>query len=291
MGLALTRYPPEESARLAIYWVDDRWRWPLLLVAGTVGISGLAQLVRRGQIVAPVWFVGCFTLGALGAVGLPLPVWYRFLLLCQVPLAVGVAVVLTNRPRLGTTAIVVATFALVLTVKVVTLLGTPPTVSYFGQSLQPVWSLGDHIPPGPGLVATDPATAYFVPATTGRQVLTVDKGHVSSRRELDHAREGYQLLRRYYAGGRDWWQAAQEMWRRGTRYVVVQKQTTLDPPTLDAFIWQSALLRTPAQRHRLGVYFYENNRLGELVYDSEDFVVYRLDPQKLFGSADAGRDR
>jgi hypothetical protein len=285
---ALVRSPPEESARLAIYWVDDRWRWPLLLVAGVVGISGLARLARRGRIVIPVWFVGCFALGALGAIGLPLPVWYRFLLLCQVPLTIGVAIVVADRPQRRTTAVVAATFALALTFKVVTLLHAPPTVSYFGQPLQPAWSLGEHVPPGLGLVATDPATAYFVPAATGHRVLTVHKGHVSSRRELDQARGGYRLLRRYYAGGSDWWRAGQEMWRRGVRYVVVQKQTTLEPRTLDAFIWQSALLRTPAQRRALGNYFYENNRVGDLIYDSEDFVVYRLDHEKLFGNAEGG---
>ena len=79
--LILVRHPPAESARLAIYWVDDRWRWPLLLVAGTVGLSGLARLARRGQIVAPVWFVGCFARrsrrrgrpAAAGLVSLPAP--------------------------------------------------------------------------------------------------------------------------------------------------------------------------------------------------------------------------
>jgi hypothetical protein len=282
--LALVHFPPHESARLAIYWVDERWRWPLLLVAGTVGISGLARLARRGQVVPPIWFVGCFFLGTLGAVGLPLPVWYRFLLLCQIPLAVGVATIVGDSRRLRTTAIIAATFALALSVKAVTLLHTPPTVSYFGQPLQTVWSLGEHLPPGPGLVATDPATSYFIPAVSGRKVLTVDKGHVSSNRELALSARGYQLLRRYYAGGPDWWQAGQEMWRRGVRFVVVQKQTTLAPPTLADFIWQSALLRTPAQRRALGNYFYENNRVGDLIYDSDDFVVYRLDRRKLFGS-------
>ena len=279
--LILVRHPPAESARLAIYWVDDRWRWPLLLVAGTVGLSGLARLARRGQIVAPVWFVGCFALGAAGAVGLPLPVWYRFLLLCQVPLAVGVATVVAAAQR-RTTMVVAATFALALTVKVGTLLWAPPTVSYFGETLQPVWSLGEHIPPGPGLVATDPATAYFVPATTGRKVLTVDKGHVSSRQELDDAREGYRLLHKYYAGGEDWWSAAQQMWRRGVRYVVVAKQTTLEPKTLDDFIWQTARLQTQKQRDELGDYFYENNRIGTLVFDSADYAIYRIDRTKLF---------
>jgi hypothetical protein len=32
----------------------------------------------------------------------------------------------------------------------------------------------------------------------------------------------------------------------------------------------------------LSNYFYENNRVGTLMYDSADLVVYRLDPEKLF---------
>lgn len=285
----LIRSPPSESARLAVYWVDERWRWPLLLVAGAVGLSGLARLARRGHVVPAVWFAGCFSVGALGALGLPLPVWYRFLLLCQVPLALGVAtVVAESRRHIPLVALVAATVVVSLGVKAYTLLDTPPTVTYFGQSLQPAWGLGDAVPRGPGLVATDPATAYFIPATTGHRVLTVHKGHVASARELEQAREGYRLLRRYYAGGSDWWQAGQEMWRRGVRYVVVQKQTTLEPRTLDDFIWQTAMLRTPAQRRALGNYFYENNRVGTLLYDSPDFVVYRLDHRKLFGGGGSG---
>lgn len=287
--LALVHAPPAESARLAIYWVDDRWRWPLLLVAGTVGLSGLARLARRGHIVPAVWFAGCFGLGALGALGLPLPVWYRFLLLCQVPLAAGVATVVADAPRSRTTGLVAATFAVALGVKVATLVAAPPTVSYFGTPLQPVWTLAEHIPPGDGLVATDPATAYFIPAVTGRRVLTVDKGHVSSRRELALADDGYRLLHRFYAGGTDWWTAAQDLWQRGVRYIVVEKHTTLEPESLSAFIWQSAALRTPAQRRALGVYFYENNRVGRLVYDSPDYAVYRLDAAKLFTTSGTTR--
>jgi hypothetical protein len=279
----LIHAPPDESARLAIYWVDDRWRWPLLFLAGAVGLSGLARLARRGHIVPAVWFVGCFGLGTLGAIGLPLPVWYRFLLLCQVPLAVGVATVVAEAGRTRMTAIVAATFAVSIGVKLVTLVETPDKVSYLGQPLQPVWDLGESIPPGPGLVATDPATAYFIPATTGHKVLTVDKGHVSSRREREMAADGYRLLHTFYAGGKQWWPAAQEMWRRGVRYVVVAKQTTLEPRTLDDFIWQNARLRTKAQRDALGNYYYENNRIGTLIFDSPDFAVYRLARGKLFG--------
>jgi hypothetical protein len=287
--LMLVASPPDASARLAIYWVDDRWRWPLLLVTGVVGLSGLARLARRGHVVPAVWFTGCFAIGALGAIGLPFPVWYRFLLLCQVPLAVGVAAVVAGgRREMRTIGIVAATVVVSLGVKVGTLIEAPPKVSYFGQSLQPVWELGQHIPRGPGLVATDPATAYFIPATTGRRVLTVDKGHVSSGDELAEAAEGYALLRRFYAGGDDWWAAAQEMWRRNVRYTVVAKQTTLDPKRLEDFIWQSARLRTAAERRALGNYFYENNRIGTLVFDSPDFAVYRLDRDKLF-PAEGGR--
>ncbi len=285
---ALVASPPDESARLAIYWVDERWRWPLLLVAGASGFAGLARLARRGRIVPAVWFAGCLGIGVLGAIGLPVPVWYRFLLLCQVPLAVGVATVVAEsrrEPRI--VALVAATVAVSLGVKLVSLVWTPDNVSYFGQPLQPVWSLGSDIPHGPGLVATDPATAYFIPATTGRRVLTVDKGHVSSRAELARSAEGYRLLRRFYAGGPDWWAAAQEMWRHGVRYVVVSKTTTLEPRELQDFIWQTARLRTAAQRRALGNYFYENNRVGTLVFDSPDFAVYRLSHSKLFGRGGA----
>src|SRR6185312_7002590 len=47
------------SPRLAIYWVEDRWRWPLMLALGTVGILGLLRLARRGSFALPVWFAGC----------------------------------------------------------------------------------------------------------------------------------------------------------------------------------------------------------------------------------------
>jgi hypothetical protein len=278
---ALVRSPPGESARLAIYWVDDRWQWPLLLIAGTVGISGLATLARRGSIVPAVWCAGCLLLGVLGAVGLPLPVWYRFLLLCQIPLALGVAVVVARSWRSRTTALILATFCLALGVKVVTLLDSSAKVSYFGSPLQAAWALGDHIPPGSGVVATDPKTAYFIPAATGHRVLTLDKGHASSHDELAQAEAGYALLRRFYAGDRGWWAAAQQMWRRGVRYVVIEKQTTLEPRTLSEFTWESSMLRTPADRRALSRYFYANNRIGKLVFDSPDYAVYRLDPRKL----------
>ena len=55
--LALVHSPPEESARLAIYWVDDRWRWPLLLVAGTVGLSGLG-MARSARVTSSRLLVG-----------------------------------------------------------------------------------------------------------------------------------------------------------------------------------------------------------------------------------------
>jgi hypothetical protein len=280
----LVASPPDESARLAVYWVDERWRWPILLIAGASGLAGLARLAARGSVVPGVWFAGCFGVGALGALGLPLPVWYRFLLLCQVPLAAGVATVVAEaRAQPRTVALVAATVVVSLGVKVASLVWTADDVSYFGQPLQPVWSLSTDIPRGPGLVATDPATAYFIPATTGRRVLTVDKGHVSSRAELARSADGYRLLRRFYAGGPGWWSAAQEMWRKGVRYVVVSKTTTLEPAELQDFIWQTARLETAAQRRALGTYYYENNRVGTLVFDSPDYAVFRLSRSKLFG--------
>lgn len=280
---SLLQTSPHDSVRLAVYWVEDRWRWPLMLVAGTVGINGLARLALRGRSVPAIWLAGCLTIGCAGALGLPLPVWYRFVLLCQVPLAIGVATALAALGPGLTRNLVAGTFALAIALKVATLVALPSTDTYLGSQLQPVWTLGQHIPKAPGLVATDPSTAYYIPAVSGHRVLTVGKGHVGSAAELAAAAGGYQLLHRFYAGRPDWWQAAQTMWRRGVRYVVLEKNTTLDPINLAAFTWKAALLKTPEQRRRLGNYYYENNRIGRVVYDSRDFVVYQLDPRKLFG--------
>ncbi len=212
--LALVRFPPPGSERLAIYWVDDRWRWPVLLVAGTVGIAGLARLVRSGHVVPAAWLAGCLGLGLLGVVGLPIPVWYRFLLLCQIPLAIGVAAVLARAGWTRTLAVVLATFSLAIGVKVVTLVEAPPTMTYFGTSLQPAWKLGEHVPPGPGLVATDPRTAYFIPG-----------GH---RPPGAHARQGARQLASR-ARGRCGWVSAPAPLLRGWSGLVAGRPADVAP--------------------------------------------------------------
>ena len=104
---ALANRPPSDplitTNRLSTYWVEDRWRWPLMLAVGAIGIYGLARLATRGRIVPAVWFAGCFTLGTIGALGslagIQIPIWYRFLLAAQIPLAVGVAAAVPGLSR------------------------------------------------------------------------------------------------------------------------------------------------------------------------------------------------
>jgi hypothetical protein len=285
----LVGHPRVASSHVTVYWVDDRWRWPLMFAAGTIGLAGLVRLARRGRIVPALWFTGSFAIGVAGAAGLPVPVWYRFLLLCQVPLAIGVATAVAAAGARFATSIVAVTFSFTLAVKVLTLVALPASFSYFGSPLQQTWSLGRHIPRGPGLIASDPDTSYFLPAVSGHRVLTFPKGHAGSPQELALSQDGYELLRRFWAGGPSWWQAGQEMWQRGVRYVVVEKHTTLEPKNIADFGWKTAIIHMPAQRAELGRYFYENNRVGDVIYDSDEYVVYRLDPGKLLpGSRQAG---
>jgi hypothetical protein len=286
----LAHRPPSDplvtTNRLSTYWVEDRWRWPLMLAAGAVGIYGLARLARKGRIVPAAWFVGCFALGTIGAfgslAGIQIPIWYRFLLAAQIPLAVGMAAAIPGlAPRITRYVAAAAGFALAF--KTLTLVGLPPTHTYFGTDIQEAYSLGKVIPPGPGLVATDPRTAYYIPGATGRRVLTVTKAHVGSPRELAAAEQGYVMLHDFWAGGPAWWQTAQEMWEQGVRWIVVEKSTLLSAPTLEEFsTGPSPLVHAGREREQLGNYYYENNRLGTLVSDGESYVVYRLDPRKLF---------
>jgi hypothetical protein len=274
--------PLVQTNRLAIYWVEDRWRWPLMLAAGVVGLLGLVWLAWWRRFVPALWFGGCFVLALAGTGGFEVPVWWRFLLFCQVPLALGVALVLARASGPVLRATVVVTLAGTLVVKLVTLFGLPAENTYFGTPLQTAYSLGAAVPRAPGLVATDPTTAYFVPGATGHRVLSVTKVHVNSQRELAASEAGYALLHEFYAGS-GWWQAAQTMWKRGVRYVLVAKQTSLAPPTLREFsTGPTPLVRTAADRQEMSGYYYRNGRVGKLVYDSEEFVVYRLERKRLW---------
>lgn len=286
----LAHLPPDDplitTNRLSTYWVEDRWRWPLLLAAGAIGLHGLARMALRGTVVPAAWFAGCFAVGTTGAVaslfGLQIPIWYRFLLAAQIPLAIGVAAAVSSAaPR--AVRIVAITVGFSLAFKVLALVALPPTHTYFRTPIQEVWSLGTVIPPGDGLVATDPRTAYFIPGVTGRRVLTVTKAHVGSAAELAAADRGYTLLHRYWSGGTDWWDAGREMWRQGVRWVVIEKSTLLSAPTLEEFSTGPVPLVHPGpEREQLGNYYYENNRVGSLVYDGSSYAVYRLDHRRLF---------
>jgi hypothetical protein len=229
--------------------------------------------------------------------GYPVPVWWRFLLFCQVPLALGTALVLAELSAGATRRVVAATFAFALVFKLATLTLLSDRITYFGTRVQDSYRVGRIVPRGPGLVASDPFTSYFVPGASGHRVLVVTKAHVGSQRELLAAEDGYRLLHRFYAGP-DWPAAGREMWRRGVRYVVVEKSTSLAPATLERFsTGPTPLIRTRADRRRLGAYYYRLNRVGRIVYDRRPigktlpragrirlrpYAVYVLDRRKLF---------
>ncbi len=293
---ALANRPPSDplitTNRLSTYWVEDRWRWPLMLAAGAIGIYGLARLARRGRIVPAVWFAGCFTLGTIGALGslagIQIPIWYRFLLAAQIPLAVGVAAAVPGLSR-HTVRYVAATAGFAIAFKALTLVGLPPSHTYFRTSIQEAYAFGKVIADRNGVVATDPRTAYYIPGTTGNHVLTVTKAHVGSSQELRESEQGYATLHEFWSGGQSWWQAAQRMWFQGVRWIVVEKSTLLSAPTLEEFsTGRSPLVHPGQEREQLGNYFYECNRIATLIHDSAQYVVYRLDPSKLFARDQLG---
>jgi hypothetical protein len=287
---ALAHQPPSDplitTNRLSTYWVEDRWRWPLMLAVGAVGVYGLARLARRGRIVPIVWFAGCFAVGTIGALGslagVQIPIWYRFLLAAQIPLAVGVAAAIPGLPR-HTVRYVAATAGFAIAFKTLTLVGLPPTHTYFRTDIQDAYALGKVIANRNGVVATDPRTAYYIPGATGNHVLTVTKAHVGSWHELAAAEQGYAALHEFWSGRQSWWHAAQRMWLHGVRWIVIEKSTLLSAPTLEEFsTGPSPLVHPGPERDQLGNYYYESNRIARLIHDSDSYVVYRLIPSKLF---------
>ena len=287
--------PPSDpllhSSRLSIYWGEQRWRWFLMLAGGAVGLSGLVRLALRRQPLPLLWFTGCVGIALLGAIGVPVPVWWRFLLYGQIPLAIGAAVVLVeDRPGL-VRRVTGGTLGFLLAFKLATLLLLPSTVTYLGSPLQEAYTIGRHLPAGPaGLVASDPFTSYYIPAATGRKVLTVTKGHVTTQSELNASTHGYALLHDFYTGGpTGWWRYGVEMWNTGVRFVLVEKSTSLRPSNLVTFsTGPTPLVRTPADRRMLGRYFWRLGRIGKLLYTDQEYALYELEPARLFPSGARG---
>ncbi len=277
--------PLIHSNRLALYWSEDRWRWFLMFAAGASGLCGLVRLARRGEPLPLIWFGGCFGIALLGLAGLPVPVWWRFLLLGQIPLAIGTAIVLVDAKPSLPKRLVQGTLVFALVFKLATLIYLPTTITYFGSPLQEAYSLGQIIPSHPaGLVASDPFTSYYVPAATGHKTLTETKAHVGSQAELDAASHGYALIHAFYtAPDTNWWPTAQALWNAGVRWFLVDSRTLLAAPNLQAFsTGPTPLIRTPAEARTMGHMYWRLGRIGKLVYDDHEYALYRLDHAKLF---------
>lgn len=299
-GIALTIYviwamghwpadqPVLASYRLGFYWNDQRDRWLLLLLPAAAGLIGLWRLAARRRPLPLLWLAAFLAAGAAGAAvhlatGRQLPFYYRFILIVQVPVAVGVAAFLAHHRSRRAAWITVATLAAVFAYKATTLIVVPDTINYFGSPLQTAWSLGRVIPPGPGLVASDPATSYYIPLATGHKVLTLSPGHADSGRELVRAQEGYWLLRRVYAGtpAQAAW-ALREMWRRGVRWVVVEKFTSFAPGDVKTlFAAPYNALITGGDANLQAQYNTRLTMAGRQVADSSEYSVYRLDASTL----------
>jgi hypothetical protein len=276
-------HPILTAFRLGFYWNEPKWRWLLLFVPVAAGMIGLVRMARRGKGELLVWLLGFYAIGVLGSIALQLghkvPLYYRFILLCQLPLVIGMAYWLVHARSRTMARLATAGLVCVFVFKVATLVSTSHRLTYFGAKLQSAWSIGRVIPPHSGLVASDPGSSYFVPIASQNHVLTLGLGHADSGAEQALAMSGYQLLHQVYTGdNRDAALALQAMWAKGVRWVLVEKFTTLIPPDLASFYaapytslvdWQDSYL---AARY--------NTRLasvGRLVADDGEYSIYRLD--------------
>jgi hypothetical protein len=294
MGHWPSNVPALRSYRLGFYWNDERDRWLLLLLPGLCGLLGLWRAARNNRPVPLLWFGVIFAVGLIGAVvhlatGHELPLYYRLILACQLPLAIGAAVFTVRHRRRVAVAIMALTLTAAFGYKVVTLEVEPVNLNYFGAPLGTLWSFHEIVPPGPGLIATDPSTGYFMPVTTGHRVLTFSKGHADSGTEQSQAESGYELLRRVYGGtGPQAAAALQRMWSLGVRWVVVEKFTNFDPPNQQQlFAAPYTSLITAGDVNQMATYNTRLAQVGVQTYNDQEFTVYRLVKTKLLAATSA----
>ncbi len=294
MGHWPSNVPALRSYRLGFYWNDQRDRWLLLLLPGVCGLLGLWRATRSSRPVPLLWFSVIFAVGLIGAVvhiatGHELPLYYRLILASQLPLAIGAAVFTVRHRSRAAAAIMALTLTAAFGYKVATLESEPVNLNYFGAQLGTLWSFHEIIPPGPGLIATDPSTGYFMPVTTGHRVLTFSKGHADSGTEQSQAEAGYDLLRRVYGGtGPQAAAALRRMWSMGVRWVVVEKFTNFDPPNQQQlFAAPYTSLITARDVNQMATYNSRLAAVGVQTYDDQEFTVYRLVKAKLLAATSA----
>jgi hypothetical protein len=270
--------------RLAIYWNGPNIRyWPLLLAPALVGLVGLVRLAREEMPLPLLWASGCLGIGVLGATGFPIPLWHRFLLFAQIPLALGMAVVIAKAEWRAAGSIAVCTMACSAGFAFGTLLLMPKNVTYFRNKLQAGWRLEQLLPKAsPTLIASDPASSYFF-IPLGDRTLTLTTWHVGGPSELPPIRRGYVLIHRVYVGDR-WRAAARQMWKLGVRYVVVNRGFRIQAPTVDAFSSFDTpyIVRDWAQLAEVDAYMHRLSLIARPMGRRVEYFVYRLDRRRLF---------
>lgn len=285
--------PALRSYRLGLYWNDQVYRWPLLLTPGAVGAIGLRRLSRRGAGELGLGALAMYGVGVVGSIvflasHVQLPLYYRFILACQLPMAVGIGAFLANHKNRWAARVAWATLLVAFAFKAVTLLTVAPTENYFGAPLQSAWTLGRVIGPNTGRVATDPSTSYYIPAAADDPVITLS-GHADSGAEPSRADIGYRLMHELYAGSA--WQSADallHLWLNGVRWVVVEKSTSLRPATRQQFFYgpYSGLI-TRSDMALMARYYSRLAAVGTQVYDDEEYTVFKLDGSRLERAIDA----
>lgn len=284
--LWLFRHPDPwlRTNRLAIYWNGPNIRyWPLLLAPALVGLVGLLRLVREEMPLPVLWMGGCLGIGLLGAAGFSIPLWHRFLLFAQIPLALGIAIVIARMEWRTAGSVAICTMACSAGFAFGALLLMPKNVTYFRNKLQAGWSLGELLPKAsPALIASDPASSYFV-IPIGDRTLTLTTWHVGGPSELPPIRRGYLLMHRLYVGDR-WHAAARQMWKLGVRYVVVNRGFRMQAPTVDAFssFKTPYLVRSWDQLAEVDAYMRRLSLIAQPVGRRVEYYVYRLDRRRLF---------
>jgi hypothetical protein len=275
------------SNRRALYWNGVSLPfWPLLIAPALAGLVGMARLARRGQPLPLLWALGCLAIGAAGAGGLPVPLWHRFSLFAQVPFAIGVAALLAERRWLVAHRIAVGTLVCSAAFAFCTLVFLPTNVTYFRDQVQAGWNFNRFLPQGsPVLVASDPASSYFV-LPLGDRTLTLTTWHLTSATELPPARRGYLLMHRLYLG--EQMQATgQEMWRRGVRYIVANRGVKMQLLTLDRFSSFGApyVIESWADLAEVDAYIARLGRIATPLGHENEYYFFELDRRKLFPKA------
>jgi hypothetical protein len=273
-NVILTTYVIATQTSYFGFGAVNSWGSILLpLLPGLLYVFSKNILERPIFMILLIWSFACISIYIAGVMGLPLKVYWRFLFMSKLPLAMIVAYCwydqIKNRYLLAQSLLpLVLILFFIGTYKQYMIMGTAPTALHFKRVPQEYYIASKLNNIRDSTILSDPYTSYMISGLTDNKVYSVDSNRVSDYDQ--HITNGRnELLYDFYANPDDG--TLREILNGNEiDYIVLNKSISIDPKT-------RRIIRVPIPEENLTKMRNVIQRMNYVLLTEDDsLVVYRL---------------